>query len=98
MTATAMEKMGIMATGHGVHMVMAMVTEKVEFYSPFRCHCRRSVNEPKDLIFCTLLVIILFLNDLGQKGLQRHQSTINLSDFNLLQDWRIILVRRNYMG
>ena len=46
---------------------------------------------------CTLLVIILFFIDLGQMGLQRYQSIINLSDFNLLQDQTIILVRRNYM-
>ena len=44
MTATAMEKMDTMVTGCGVHILMAM--EKIEFFSPFCCRCRCSVNEP----------------------------------------------------
>ena len=46
MTVMAMEKMGIMAKGHGVHIMTAMATEKIEFFSTFHCRCRRSVNEP----------------------------------------------------
>ena len=34
-------KMGIMATGCGVYILMAM-----EFFSPFCCRCRCGVNEP----------------------------------------------------
>ena len=39
-------KMGIMATGCGVHIVMATAMEKIEFFSPVRCRYRHSVNEP----------------------------------------------------
>ena len=46
MTTTAIEKMGIMATGGDVHIVMATATEKIEFFGPFHCRCRRTVNEP----------------------------------------------------
>ena len=45
MMAMATEKMGIMARGCGFHIVMATATEKIEFFSPLRCHCRHSVNE-----------------------------------------------------
>ena len=46
MTAMAMEKMDIIETGCGVHIVMAAATENIEFVSLFRCHYCRSVNEP----------------------------------------------------
>ena len=35
-----------MATGGGVHTVTATVTKGIEFFSPFPCHCRHSVNKP----------------------------------------------------
>ena len=44
--ATATEKLGIMATGGGVHAVTAKATKGMEFFSPFRCRCRHSVNKP----------------------------------------------------
>ena len=37
--------MGIMATSCSVHIVTAMATEKIEFFSTFRCRYRHSVNE-----------------------------------------------------
>ena len=48
MTAMAMEKMGIMELSAGVHTAMATAVEKNEFFNPFCCRCRRSVNEPLD--------------------------------------------------
>ena len=47
MLAIAMEKMGIMATGCGVHIVVAMATEKIEFLSfllPFPTQCERTLT------------------------------------------------------
>ena len=45
MTAMATEKMGVMATGGGVHIVTAMATEKIKFL------LLRSVNEPSEITF-----------------------------------------------
>ena len=45
-TATATEKIGVMATGVSVHTVAATATEIIRFFSTFHCRCRRSVNEP----------------------------------------------------
>ena len=42
-TAMAMEKMVIIATGGAVQTVAAMVMEKIEFLSTFRC-CYRHVR------------------------------------------------------
>ena len=44
MTATAMKKMGIMESSDSVHTAVSIAMEKIKFLSPFRCHCRRSVN------------------------------------------------------
>ena len=47
MTAMAMEKMGIMESGDGIHTVTAMATgKKIELFNPFCCRCCSSVNEP----------------------------------------------------
>ena len=62
---TAMEKKGIMESIDGVHTAAAMAMEKTDFFSPFRCHCHRSVNEPlgwckyhpSKLAMCTLWVL-----------------------------------------
>ena len=47
--ATATGEMGLMATGGDVHTATAMAMEKIEFFSPFRCRCRRIVNEPSHI-------------------------------------------------
>ena len=46
MMTMAMEKMGNMELSDGVHIAAVTAMEKNEFFSPFRCRCRRSVNEP----------------------------------------------------
>ena len=50
MTAAAMERMGIMESSDGVHTAAATAMEKIEFFSPFHCRCRCSVNEPFELV------------------------------------------------
>ena len=46
MTAMATEKMDIMESSDGIHTAVVTAMEKIEFFSPFCCRCRRSVKEP----------------------------------------------------
>ena len=47
MMATATDKMGIIELSDAVHTAVVTAREKIEFFSPFCCRCRRSVNEPE---------------------------------------------------
>ena len=42
----------MMATGGGVHTVLATATKRIEFFfSIFHCRCRHSVNEPLEFVY-----------------------------------------------